>query len=123
MLRGDFNAPDFDDSTSLGTEGGHEVLRRGPLALDLASLGATLEGRPLKLTLFELVLLRALLEAGERAVSRDELLRLAPGVGEDLRGRTIDVRVSRLRKKLAERGHPDLLRTVRHEGYLLQSVQ
>jgi two-component system, OmpR family, response regulator len=101
------------------------VLRAGALELRPASLRAWFEGRPLELTSYEFAILRALAERAGRALSRDQLLELAKGCGDDSYDgldRSIDVRISRIRQKLGDSPRAQLLiRTVRGVGYLLAS--
>jgi two-component system response regulator RstA len=92
-------------------------LRVGELELDAGRMQATLAGAPLDLTSHEFRLLYALAEQAGRPLSRERLLdRLHKGGAEEAFERSIDVHVSRLRRKL---GDPGMLRTVRGEGYLL----
>jgi DNA-binding response OmpR family regulator len=92
----------------------------GPLALDPASLTATLEGRPLELTPYEFSLLLALAQNAGRVLSRERLLDLAKGSAEEAFDRSIDGNISRIRKKLGDDPrHPALLKTVRGVGYML----
>ena len=53
-------------------------------------------------------------------MSRDQLLEYAHGGNvRDVFDRAIDSQISRLRRKLNDRAHDELIRTVRHEGYML----
>ncbi len=75
-------------------------------------------GNLVKINLAESQLLQTLLEAPQRVLSRD-YLRTRVG-NEDDTGRSIDIRVSRLRKKLqSEGGEIALIRSVYGSGYLL----
>ena len=65
----------------------------------------------------EFRLLLAFLERPQRVLSRDQLLDFAGGES-DVFDRAIDVQVSRLRKKLHREDAPDLIVTVRNEGYM-----
>src|SRR5579862_1175244 len=67
----------------------------------------------------EFALLRSLVEHPQRVLSRDQLLDYAHGGERDVYDRAIDSQISRLRRKLNERGNVELIRTVRNEGYLL----
>lgn len=54
-----------------------------------------------------------------RVLSREELLRLAPARSEDTLDRSIDSRVTRLRRKLdRDPARPTLIQTVRGGGYV-----
>lgn len=73
----------------------------------------------LNLTSMEASLLRALAESLGEVVSRDDLARRS---GLSTGGRTIDVQVTRLRKKIEENSKtPRFLQTVRGKGYLLRA--
>lgn len=92
----------------------------GELALDPASLKATLAGQELTLTAYEFTLLRVLAEHAGRVLGREQLLYLAKGNAEESFDRSIDVQISRLRAKLGDDPkHPRLLKTVRGLGYML----
>ncbi len=75
------------------------------------------QGRPVELTMMEGDLLAALATRPGRVLSRAQLLDLAHGQsGEN--ERSIDIRVTRLRKKIEpDPDKPTLIRTVRGEGY------
>ncbi|MGC3998989.1 MAG: response regulator transcription factor [Anaeromyxobacter sp.] len=97
-----------------------DVLRVGELAIDARDYSATLEGRPLKLTTAEFVLLRVLAERAGRVLTREQLLDLTKGSADEAFDRSIDAHVSRLRHKLGDDPRsPRLLKTVRGAGYLL----
>jgi len=65
-------------------------------------------------------MLLAFCEHPQRVLSRDQLLDLARGRVSDSIDRSVDVMVSRLRRKLeTEEGAPALIKTVRGAGYLL----
>jgi two-component system OmpR family response regulator len=67
----------------------------------------------------EFDLLLAFVEHPQRVLTRDQLLNLARGRGHDAFDRSIDVQVSRLRRKIdADPEAPSLILTVRNGGYL-----
>ena len=68
----------------------------------------------------EFSLLRAFVDRPQQPLAREELLDLARGKGTDSYDRSIDVQISRLRRKLdsATNSHDELIRTVRNEGYM-----
>jgi len=76
-------------------------------------------GGDIELTGAEFDLLRTFLERPGRVLSRDQLLDLSRGRDGDALDRSIDVLVSRLRRKLAEGGASRLFKTVRNGGYQL----
>ena len=89
----------------------------GPLMLPLRSLSAELRGRPLLLTVEEIGLLWALAQRAGSVLTRAELLDALQGPAADTFDRAIDVRVSRIRRKLGD--DAALLRTARGVGYAL----
>jgi two-component system, OmpR family, response regulator len=97
-----------------------DAIEVGPLVLYPGTLRATLHGRDLPLTSYELALLRALAERPGRVLTREQLLDLAKGSSEESFDRSIDVRISRLRHKLGDDPkRPSMLKTVRGVGYVL----
>lgn len=68
----------------------------------------------------EFSLLRVFVERPQTPLTREELLEHARGRETDSYDRSIDVQISRLRRKLdgAVRNHEELIRTVRNEGYM-----
>jgi len=73
---------------------------------------------PLRAGEFELLL--ALVERPQRVLSRDQLLDLARGRSANIFDRSIDVQISRLRRKIEpDPKEPTLIKTVRNGGYIL----
>jgi two-component system, OmpR family, response regulator len=71
----------------------------------------------------EYSLLRFLLEHAQRVVTRDHLLLTLAGGEADVFDRSIDLRVSRLRKRLGDDARaPEYIKTVRNEGYVLSKA-
>ena len=89
----------------------------GPLAIDFDTREATLDGEPLDLTRTEFDLLAALARRPGMAVTRRQLVDRALDPEQDGTERTLDVHVSRIRKKLGDAS--DLLETVWGIGYKL----
>lgn len=68
----------------------------------------------------EFRLLRILLERADRVVSRDTLIELTQGREATPFDRSVDVQVSRLRRRLDDDPRePAIIKTLRNEGYLL----
>ena len=93
------------------------MVRFGRYTFDLDRQALSADGRPVRLTQAEAMLLKALALGGGTPLSREELHRrtnLAPS------SRTIDVQVTRLRRKIEpEPRFPRYLQTVRGKGYAL----
>lgn len=67
----------------------------------------------------EFRLLKALVERPRRVLTRDQLLDYSHGDDSQAYDRAIDVQMSRLRRKLGRsEGSGELIRTIRHEGYM-----
>ena len=71
----------------------------------------------------EFRLLKVFLEHPNRVLNRDQLLNLTQGRAADPYDRSVDLMISRLRQKLGEDARaPQLLKTVRNEGYVLAAA-
>ncbi|HNT96906.1 MAG TPA: response regulator transcription factor [Elusimicrobiales bacterium] len=94
-----------------------ERFKDGALEIDFGRVLVTLKGRPVDLTAKEFALLRALVDAGGRVLSREALLEKAWGMGAalELETRTVDVHVGTLRRKL--KGEGARIITVKNFGY------
>jgi DNA-binding response OmpR family regulator len=94
-------------------------LRFGELTLDVYGRALWFRGKTISLTSIELAVLRELIKARGRPLSRIELLDRAWGE-EDLEvsERAVDNVILRLRRKLPE---PDVIETVRSVGFRLAS--
>jgi two-component system phosphate regulon response regulator OmpR len=91
----------------------------GPFALDLAGRRLLRAGTEVHLTSAEFDLLVAFVARPSRVLSRDTLVDLLKGYDRDPFDRSIDIRVTRLRRKIeADPAAPAYIRTVRGEGYL-----
>lgn len=77
------------------------------------------DGDEVDLTGAEFDLLRIFLDRPGRLLSRDQLLDLTQGRERDPMDRSIDVLMSRLRRKLGEKTDEALFKTVRNGGYQL----
>jgi two-component system response regulator RegX3 len=101
-----------------GDGGAIEVLRGGPVELDVARHEASVRGAPVRLTPREFGLLKLFLERRGRLLTRDFLI--SELWGHDYFGdtKTLDVHVKRLREKIERNPRrPDHLVTVRGLGY------
>ncbi|WIM04854.1 MAG: response regulator [Candidatus Nitricoxidivorans perseverans] len=93
--------------------------RFGPYRLDLAAHRLLREGSEVPLTGAEFDLLRVFVERPNRVLSRDDIVSLIRGFDRDPFDRSVDIRVTRLRRKIeADPAAPAYIRTIRGEGYL-----
>jgi DNA-binding response OmpR family regulator len=92
----------------------------GPYSLDLRAFCLRdASGDAVDLSPMEIDLVAAFATNPTRVLSRDDLLRLAPPRDDESNDRSIDHRVTRLRRKLeADPEHPQLIKTVRGVGYV-----
>ena len=97
-----------------------EKLEYAGVEMDLARLRITRDGDPVELASTEFRLLKALMSYPGRVFSRNRLIDLAWGTTIYLEDRSVDVAVRRLRKALNQNGKPDIIRTVRSEGYAIE---
>jgi two-component system OmpR family response regulator len=77
-------------------------------------------GVTLLLTRSELALLAALLNKAQHVVSREELVLLLKGDEPDISGRSVDLHISRLRRKIQDQAG-EIIRTCRGVGYMLDA--
>jgi DNA-binding response OmpR family regulator len=92
-------------------------IRFGPLMLDLDNHELWVDGVAVPLTLTELAVLRVLMRARGRTLSRSDILDTAWGDAEDeleVSERAVDNVILRLRRKLPR---PDVIQTVRGVGF------
>jgi two-component system alkaline phosphatase synthesis response regulator PhoP len=94
-----------------------QVLRLGPIEVDLSKHTVSNDGVEVKLTAKEFLLLQFFLEHRGRVLSRDRLLEDVWGYRYTGGTRTVDVHVRRLREKLPVL--VDALTTVKQFGYKL----
>ena len=93
--------------------------RFGPFSLDTLGHRLLRDGQEVALTSGEYDLLAALVAHPNRVLSRDTLVDRLRGYERDPFDRSIDNRVTRLRRKIElEPAAPAYIRTVRGEGYL-----
>ncbi|GDY66212.1 transcriptional regulator [Streptomyces avermitilis] len=89
----------------------------GPLIrVDTVQRTAEVDGQPLDLTYLEFELLAHLVAHPHRVHTRDQLVTTVWGYGHVGDGRTVDVHIARLRRKLGA-DHRQTIQTVRRVGY------
>jgi DNA-binding response OmpR family regulator len=102
-----------------GETGKVEELAFGALRLNQASQTATLCSLPVELTSNEFALLWILAQNGGKTMDRETLFQLTRGIGYDGLDRSIDIAISRLRKKLGDNtAKPWRIKTIWGQGYL-----
>jgi DNA-binding response OmpR family regulator len=97
----------------------NDIARFGPFSLDLSAQALSRDGAEIPLSQAEFTLLKLFVERPNRALSRDQIMDSLKGYERDPFDRSIDVRVTRLRKKLEDDpSNPVYIRTVWGQGYL-----
>ena len=95
------------------------VMHFGPYQIDMARRRLFRDSEPVALTSGEYALLEAFVQHPNRVLSRDQLVDLLKGYERSPFDRSVDVRVTRLRRKIEpDPGHPVYITTVWGEGYL-----
>ncbi|WP_405879331.1 winged helix-turn-helix domain-containing protein [Streptomyces sp. NBC_01136] len=103
--------PSAPDAEAESAAGGDPLVR-----IDSVQRTAEVDGRPLDLTYLEFELLAHLVAHPHRVHTRDQLVSTVWGYGHVGDGRTVDVHVARLRRKLGAQ-HRQAIQTVRRVGY------
>ncbi len=88
----------------------------GPVRIDSVQRTAAVNGNTLDLTYLEFELLAHLVAHPHRVHTRDQLVTTVWGYGHVGDGRTVDVHIARLRRKLGAE-HRRSIQTVRRVGY------
>ncbi|WP_407562668.1 winged helix-turn-helix domain-containing protein [Streptomyces sp. 184] len=94
----------------------------GPVRLDVARRVAEVDGQPMDLTFLEFELLAHLVAHPRRVHSRESLVTTVWGYSHVGDGRTVDVHVARLRRKLGA-AHRHRIVTVRRMGYKYEPIE
>lgn len=95
-------------------------IRIGDLVVDAGRRIAELNGQTVDLTSGEFDLLHLLAQYAGRAMSRQELHQRLHGMHFDVLDRSIDLRISRLRRKLGDDPvRPQRVKSIRNIGYML----
>ncbi|MEC4090720.1 response regulator [Pseudoalteromonas rubra] len=98
------------------------TINDGEICVDLAKRKATCGDKEVLLSSAEFELLWLLANSAGRILSRDELYRTIFKLEFDGMDRSIDLRISRLRKKLGDDPkEPKIIKTIRNKGYLIAS--
>ena len=105
--RGDSGSPAAPDTVTVGD-----------VELDPATRTVRLEGRPVDLTSVEFNLLEVLLREAGRVVPRERLVNAVLSRKFSPFDRSIDMHVSKVRKKLGDTENDEHIKTVRGVGYI-----
>jgi len=95
-----------------------EAIKVGEVELDPATRSVLHHGKPVELTSVEFGLLQVLLREAGRVVTREALVDEVLGRKFSPFDRSIDMHVSKVRKKLGDSGSEDYIKTIRGAGYI-----
>ena len=96
------------------------IISSGIVKIDSANRIVWVENKPIELTAAEFDLLWLLAEKKGQIVSREDLHWKVFGLEYDGFDRNVDIRISKLRKKMGDDSkHAELIKTVRGKGYIL----
>jgi two-component system response regulator CpxR len=95
-----------------------DVIRVGDVELDPATRSVQHRGKPVELTSVEFSLLQVLLREAGRVVTREALVDEVLGRKFSPFDRSIDMHVSKVRKKLGDSDSEDHIKTIRGAGYI-----
>ncbi|GAA2987309.1 transcriptional regulator [Streptomyces sp. KhCrAH-43] len=108
--------PAFTAAAQYAVPGQPPAEAAGPVTIDSVQRSASVNGRLLDLTYLEFELLAHLVAHPHRVHTRDQLVTTVWGYGHVGDGRTVDVHIARLRRKLGAE-HRRSIQTVRRVGY------
>jgi len=95
-----------------------EMVRVGEIELDPATRSVRRDGQPVELTSVEFNLLEVLLREAGRVVPRERLVNAVLSRKFSPFDRSIDMHVSKVRKKLGDTDNDEHIKTIRGVGYI-----
>lgn len=90
------------------------------LTIDVSGVQAFIDDQPVEFTAREFDLLTYLARNAGRVLTRDEILNEVWGYDVFVETNVVDVYIRYIRQKLAKKGAPDLIETVRGKGYVMR---
>ena len=112
-----------EGAPSAGRTDADEVISVGDIEMSMATRTATCGGQQVDLTSVEFNVLELLLRHAGNVVTREQIAEVALGRPLNPFDRSVDVHVSRLRKKLSSlAGSDDLIRPIRGIGYFMPAT-
>ena len=120
LRRNNHDTNNLESNHSTNSEPKPEAIEIGRLAINIAHRTVSLDNKKIDLSTAEFELLYLLANTPGEVVSRDTIVQHIRGYDYDGLDRSIDRRISRLRKKLLDDPiHPHLIKTIRGKGYQL----
>lgn len=119
LRRGKVEAGEEASTTQVTVTAAQQKLIFGPLVIDADNRSVLVDNRHVDFTTAEFDLLWLLASHAGHILSRDDILNALRGIEFDGLDRSIDARISRLRKRLGDNlENPRFIKTVRAKGYL-----
>ena len=108
------------NTSEVSADGAAKLVKFGEFSLNLESHQLLdQENQVVSLTSMEFDLLKAFAENPNKVLSRDQLLNLSHNRDWDPFDRSIDIRITRLRRKIEKQpSQPQIIKTVRGAGYI-----
>ncbi len=110
----------LQDVSEASADGAAKLVKFGEFSLDLETHQLLdQENQAVSLTSMEFDLLKAFAENPNKVLNRDQLLNLSHNRDWDPFDRSIDIRITRLRRKIEKQpSQPQIIKTVRGAGYI-----
>lgn len=102
---------------------GGRVIRIAGVEMDIDNGAVKRDGIDIHLSLIEFKILRNLMENAGKVRTREQIRNAVWGRDSQIEIRAVDVRITRLRRRLNMDTRPDVIRTVRSVGYALGDQQ
>jgi two-component system phosphate regulon response regulator PhoB len=102
---------------------GGRVIRIAGVEMDIDNGTVKRDGIEVRLSLIEFKILRYLMENAGKVRTREQIRNAVWGRDSQIEIRAVDVRITRLRRRLNVENRPDVIRTVRSVGYALGDQQ
>ncbi len=119
QLNSQFNAQQNNSQSHQGLNSGN-LASNPALTINEASSRVTFQGKLLTLTGSEYEMLKLLHKNAGKVISREQCCQALRGIDYDFSNRSIDMRISALRKKLGDDEMPyQVITTIRNQGYKL----
>lgn len=99
------------------------VIRIAGVEMDIDNGTVSRDGIGVRLSLIELRILRYLMENAGKVRTREQIRGAVWGRDSQIELRAVDVRITRLRRRLNVESRPDVIRTVRSVGYAIGDQQ
>ena len=98
-----------------------DILKYEDISIDLSNYGASVDGKPLKLTKTEFAILYTLMQNPEKVFSKDAIMTQIENLTPDCEESSLRTHIANLRAKLKTASDKDYVQAVWGSGYKLKS--